>query len=341
MQSYVSNEPIQKFIDTLLIFDIDTESAKKYQTKSEIVMAINTILNSRQYISERPNEVLKLRIVEKVERSVDANEPIHLIIAIGGFKNHFSITWPHIDWAEIFALKLLIDIALRIRTIYLPGITLEFTGDSHAMAFCNNLPLSSIDTYTAEFDNLLKIYQSYLPEGITLVQKHLSEFYDLDDLHHRMREQADTSLDTATLQNYEKLYLQKATNNFMRNGTHDYTNVSDEVLKSHLMRSVLLDRAWMSIDMTDRLEYLEGGNHIPIIHTSSPGSIMLKSVKTRKLAFWLGTGLLRITDMRVLPDIIHCAKFDTVPNLNYVRVESPFDTLPSLQSIPYSTSTWL
>jgi hypothetical protein len=341
MQHTIGYTQVQKFIDSLLTFEVNTPVMERRRSQLELTAAINAILTARQYISQRPNEQLKAKLLEKIASSVIDGEPIHLIIATGGFKNYHSVTWPHIDWAEVFALKLLLDMALRINVIYQPGIILEFTGDSYAVSFCNNIPTSAIDTYIADFDELLRIYQTRLPRGIKLVHRKLETFYSLDELSNRMKERADRPLDNATLEEYENQFLKKATNNFMLRGTEDHSKLTKDALKPHLMRSILLDRAWMDIDTADRIEYLEGGNRIPIIHTSSPGSIMLKSVTTRKLAFWLGTGLLRIDGERIVPDIVHASKFSAISELNEMSVVSPLNTISSLRSIPHTVESWL
>jgi hypothetical protein len=340
MQDPIEHARMQKFVDDLLAFEVKQPTGS-HRSSHELAAAICNILTARQYISQRPNEQLKASLLEKIARSVIANEPIQLIVATGGFKNYQSPTWPHIDWAEVFALRLLLNISLRIHAIYPPGIILEFTGDSYAMAFCNNMPISAIDTYAADFDKLLRIYQARLPECIKLIQRPLDTFYNLDELRCRIGDRADIPLDKETLAEYEDRFLRKAANNFMIRGVNDYSSIPEEAMKPHLMRSVLLDRAWMDIDMNDRLEYLEGGNRIPVIHTSSPWSIMLKSVTTRKVAFWLGTGLLRIDGERIVPDIIHASKFGVISELNEMNVASPFDTLPSLRAISYTTEPWL
>lgn len=326
----LQNKKLQQYVDGLLVFE---STPRVVEGVDELAWRIWKILTEEKRLARRPDPDFKTAILDKLKRTIERDRPVVMINAFGGFKNYKAPTFPHVDWAEVFALNKLVKQCVKIAAIYKPGVKLEFTGDSEMVVLFNNYPADTVGAYVAEFKQLLDIFQERLPDNVELSYRSLSEGYDLGDLENRVVEAAD-SITPSEAEELVKKNLSKARNNFMVAGTVDYSRAKKDNFELALRRSVLLDHAYIEIDVRDRREYLEGGLHIPLIQTSIPGCIALKSVGTSKLAFWLGSGYLVWANGRFTPFIRHGQKWHELKNIEQRRVESPFSQIVSLRRVP-------
>lgn len=324
---------VEVFLKSLLDFGQDETDTTQIE---DLGFKIWKILTREHRLASRPDPDFKTQIIKKINDSISANKPILLINGCGGFKNYASPTAPHADWSEVFMLHFLAKQCAQIAAIYAPGVRLEFSGDSYILPLFDNLFPSDIDTYTSEFGQLLEIFQKHLPKNVVLGQKNMNEFYDVAELSKRLTEMADeVGLDSPKSREWFEQFKDKAANNFNPNGVEDLSKATPEQMEKELRRSVILDRLWITTDVEERAEYLEGGLTIPLSQTPFPGCIGLKSVSTSKLAFWLGSGYLRRVNDRLLPCIQHCQRWSELRDLKMFDVDTPFASLPSLSSIPY------
>jgi hypothetical protein len=326
-----NNDEIQKFVDGLLVFNTQKQIVNDVD---ELAWRIWKILTEEKRLARRPDAKFKQAILDKIKGSIAVGKPIIMIDAFGGFKNYRSPTFPHVDWSEVFMLNKLVKQCVKIAAVYEPGVKLEFSGDSEMLTFFDNYPKDAIDTYRTEFCQLLAIFQKHVPTNVQLSYKGLADFYDLPKLEKRIVKIADAMAPEEVEQLFKK-NRSKAKNNFMVNGVVDYSSASKSEFEAALCRSVVLDHLYIEIDIAERAEYLEGGLHLPLIQTAIPGCIALKSVNTSKLAFWLGTGYLRMQNGGWIPYIQHGQKWQQLQGVEYEGVDSPFSVVPGLDKMPY------
>lgn len=325
---------IQEYVDSLLCFDVQRADISD---RSELSQKIWSILTDPSRLARRPDPEFKDVIVGKIRTCVDQKSPIILVNAFGGFKNYMAPTFPHVDWSEVFALNKLARQCVEIAAVYEPGIRLEFTGDAEMATLINNYPEEAIETYVSEFKQLLAIFQSHLPKNVSLIYRGLDEFYDMAEFKQRILKAAN-EIDEHTVDEMYAKCESKVRNNFMAKGVKDYRRLGPKAFDNVLRRAVVLDHFYIDMDVSERLEYLEGGTHIPLIQTAIPGCIALKSVNTSKLAFWLGTGYLLDRGGRWVAHVQHGQRWQQLRGVEYAAVESPFSVIPGLDKVPYILS---
>ncbi len=326
-------EQIQEYIHGITEF---TQGSKpRALNQNELPEKIYNILTTESHLARRPDPEFKKVIIGKIRQTIQEQKPLNMVLTVGGFKNYAARNAPHVDWAEVFAIKNMLNLCVPIAEIYQPGLHLEYSGDSYAVPLFDNMPKDTVDTYVKEFGEVLGIFQQFLPGNIHLSQKNIDEFYDITDLENRMKSWvAEVRQDQSKVDEYVEQFYQKAKNNFLGRGIIDYSHATEQEMNEVLVESILLDRAWLAIDIAERAEYLDGGLTIPLINTSVPGCIALKSVNMRKIAFWLGNGYLRVTPERVIPDIIHGTKFEEL-ELSYADITTPFNCMYGFDTVPY------
>lgn len=251
---------------------------------------------------------------QKIRSCINQNLPITLILAYGGFKNYRHPNYPSIDWAEVFHLVFLINTLQRISKIYRPGIVLEFSGDSEAMSYVNNIPIKDVKQYLHEFDRLLKYFQSIVPSNFRFESRNFSEFYDYNELAHELDKRVVKEL---KLIHDFSAELHRAKNNYIFSSK----NLTQLQKQKEIELSLLKDHLWLSYDYEHRKEYLEGGINIPILHRKNiPNTYGIKSAKGSDIQFWEGVGVFRDSEFKS-PTIISINKFNqemdkyTVPKL--------------------------
>ena len=301
------------FLNSLLSFNACTthDVDQKYEILEHQKRRIYKEITRESRLSLRPSPEFRSLLEDKIHNTIQNGETLKVVIGFGGFKNPYSSSFPHIDWSEVFAVRSILETCCRIASFYSPGVWVEYSGDSYALQFFDNIPKKDIDVYVKEFDCLVALFQQNLPDNVKITCKHMNEFYNLDELYARMREWVDELKKNNPEKAKEMIlgFTSKAKNNIKIDGIEDYTDLPSEEMEEIVRESVLLDRAWINIDIDERSEYLEGGNVIPVVNTSIEGCLSIKSFGPTKLAFWLGTGYI-LKAGKLIPTSVHGTKED-------------------------------
>lgn len=304
---------IEIFLNTL--FKFETPQRDKL-IKLDLEDEIYKILSTKSFRQGSVTSDIEKLFRQKISLSIKESKPITLIIAVGGFKNPNLDSAPHIDWAEVFQLSFLLKTLYRISDIYKPGLYLEFSGDSNIAVFINNLKNEWIQTYNKEFDELINIVNTTLPENIKISIKNFSEFYK-DNF---IEEEISKRLNKIDFNNPEILHLienkmSHAINNFCFIGEKDFSNYSNEEKIFLQKESIVKNKLWLEIDYEKRSEYLEGGINIPVLHSKSiPGCYSIKAVKASVIPYWVGKGVLIYTKDKIYPEILSVNQYLNIKN---------------------------
>lgn len=228
---------------------------------------------------------------KKLKCAVENNEPIHLVLAIGGFKNANISPEGNINWAEVFQIFHLLNFIAKICVFYSPGIIAEYTGDAEVACIVNNYKIEWIEKYTKEFRLIINIVGSlYKKPNLQIRYTTAQDFYDISTLEKEIRLGAKR-LNKASISVSE---FKSASNNYFGDKTVE-----------NIERSVLLNKAWLSFDVKERAEYLEGGNRIPMLHKKGvPGVYPLRSVKASGIQFWGALGVLVDHKGKIYPSLL-------------------------------------
>ena len=268
---------------------------------------------------------------KKIELAIQQQEPITFIIGMGWGKNWRSYSAPHINWAEFFHFKFLYDTLGQISSIYEPGVRLEFTPDDLAVVIINNYKQEWLDVYKSEFIPLLSYFSSQTPDNFTYHFEPSSHWYEEESLRTEIEKEVETMLANPAAEKAIAERLPSARNNFVGGSTST---------EEEIRRSVLVHKAWLSVDYKKRGEYLEGGTHIPIAHRKGiPGTYNIRNVKSSLVQFWKGEGILRQKGERSIPDIISPRQFsEHHSRLCLMHIDNPA-SIAALDTIPVLTSS--
>ena len=330
----MDNKAINQFLD-----EITSISALKpnYVTDKEVLAdSIYRILTPSWIRFGSIDEGIKEFLQGQISTLVNANEPIKIINAFGGFKNPRLDSAPHIDYSEVFHLSFFISsLVLKICEIYEPGAVLEYSGDAHIVTYVDNLPKASVETYLDDFNQLLGAFSPMLPGNGKLSQKHFLEFYDYDELVTEVEKRiVDKDLNSKENRELIEKYYDRAKSNFVVKGEKDYSDLSEAELKDLIELSVVKTYKWYDVDFEKRGDYF--GSGVPTCNLKGfPETYCTRSVRHQPAPpFWVSKGVILNKGGDLSPIILHSEKYlEVSEGLGSVEVENPILDIPTLKTI--------
>lgn len=327
------NPPIEPFIEELTRF----EFAPKYNDDRELLKSqIFSLLTPDWFRFGPISEEISTMLHSKISEMVDLNVPIEILNAYGGYKNYQVDTSPHIDYAEVFHLSFSLKTLLRICEIYKPGIHLEYSGDSHAACYANNIKKASVDTYLSEFNHLLDKFQTLIPPNFTLTHKDFPDFYNYDDLAREL----DTLIEKEDLsdpKNVDQIahYYKNAKRNFCFDGEIDYTSLSSDEKETLIKQSVVKTHKWYDIDFQKRSDYFNALKISFCNIKNFPEAYCVRSIHHLPCpGFWQGKGVVEARDGKYHAVILPIDEYlKKVEGLTSIDAKFPSFPIPSLTSL--------
>lgn len=235
-------------------------------------------------------------VVKRVVDAVQNERPLKFCPTTGSYKNIYALGAPHINWAEVFQLSHLIECLYPISQVYEPGFEIEYSGDSFAMCFIDNLKPEWIERYNRELSLLCeRVSKTALPTNITLSVKNIEQWYDMDDLEREVKERiAKTNQNDEAIRNLIDERLRYAENNYCFNGIFDYSEVDSDRRAKLFRESVLAHKYYLDIDFERRTDYLLGLGQIILVHRRGiPDCLPIISYPGNDVQYWEGVGVLR------------------------------------------------
>jgi hypothetical protein len=247
--------------------------------------------------------------LSKLANAISQKLPIIFTFCFGGYKSHQSISYPEVDWAEMFNLNYLFSYLYPIITSYKHGVELEFESEEIVVQF-NNVPQKGTDKYTSTFRKLLEYYSVNIakkfdiriPVRLEIARERYTKnevlYHLMDDERPRL-ESVFNSLPT----DIQGIWLKRAESNFMWNGgTTDYSNCSETEKYDLVKNARITNECFLVADYILREDFFEQQNRIPLTGTwgrmpsDSPidGWLHIKSTTASLVDFWIGTGILEI-----------------------------------------------
>lgn len=323
-------------LDNLFTLELTPFDAKKNRLSSVQNRIFEILTNSSLRIGSL-GSITKKMLSDKIASSIEGFNPIHLVIAFGGFKGVKIRDSPNINWAEVFHLSFLLKNLWQISLVYSPGLILEFSGDDLVMPIIDNHKKEWATVYQNELTKLLRVVSLALPINITLLNRPVSSFYKYNFIEKEITNEIEGfDLESERIQQHINWGEKHAWNNFVFDGEQDYSKTSEKAKQELIIQSVLKHRAYLDVDYRYRGEYLEGGIHIPVAHRKGiPGTLAIRSTKSSAIQFWESYGVLVDKKDKTYPHLLSGNQFEELKdNIQYEKVSieflKEFDTLKSI-----------
>ena len=274
-------------------------------------------LFSKKYRKYRIDSSVRENISKQIEQIIDNNQKIVFTPAFGGYKHHWTESYPHTDWAEIFNLKFLLEYLAPIFNSYEKGIEIEYESEEVVIEKINNMPQEDIDKYTQSWYKLLNLFNGKLNEKVKIKYTLAKESYSQEKLFTAMSERYSE---------FEKLFdeyddkdyrLSKASTNIMWNGKEDLTNLTKEEQQNYIKKSRILDEVFLAVDFELREAFFFQENRILLCFSfglwpEGAEALHIGSCASSMVDFWAGTGILEIREDKIIPRILSKTQFDKI-----------------------------
>ena len=242
-------------------------------------------------------------IQDKIEHAISKDAAIEFSVPFGGYKSWTLHSYPHLNWADVFAVNFLRRFGEDVAQFGRCKVVITFSYCSGVMDLVNNMRLDEQDLYTREFQKLLDAFSD------SRVQMALfdiaDKFRSLDALRERVRDGASVvSQGWETLDQGARLKrLRSAERNLQRNGVEDLRALDEQELESRIERSAMFCEA---LDcLPERREFNKFSSRIQLVHVRGPTpSIHLASCDTSSNHFGVGDGVVEVRRDRCLQRIV-------------------------------------
>jgi len=315
-------EQVNSFLTNLLTHFrpyLLTDDDKKKNKLSFIVGK----LTRKKFRRRKLVDKTKQAITEKVQLSIQSNEPIHLVVPFGGYKHFWNPSHPEPDWAEIFNFKYLTEFVSPILSVYKPGVIIEYISEDLILTRMNNYPQSALEKYSDIFRKLIEWYGKKIPTNLKFkffrVKEHCNSQKLIKQVESllikRKVEFENLSLDRKIQE------LHRSNRSLMWQGEKDLTTLTDQEKKQRIIESRLIELAYYETEAKPEFlgNYLSENNHICICFSygtthdndefedltigSSYGSIV---------DYWIGRGIFYKRGERLIPDIISRNQYELI-----------------------------
>ena len=333
VSEYINNEVLD-----FNNFKKEVLNGKNYKEK-----VLNRLFLKR-YAKKAQYEDAKKYTEQKVDNTLNSNLPFIFCFCFGGYKHFWTPTYPEPDWAEIFAMKYLMEYVLPIAETYEYGVNIEFESEEVALSYMNNVPQEGLDKYNEIFRNLISYINSKTNKPLKLDVVLAREFYDKDELIEKMYDYVkEVEKRFEDLDEQEKaIRLKRAETNIKWDGVKDLTNLSEDEKKKFIYDSRILNEAFLDIDYELRgNEYFEKENLIPLVGTFGFGAggeiwLHIASNKSSMVDFWAGMGILEIREDKIIERTISQKQFEKIKDkLIKVKIDTELSKLSSNYSWIY------
>lgn len=256
---------------------------------------------------------------------VTERRPLRLLLPVGGYKSPASLEYPHVGWAEVFAIAGLRELVAPICAAHAPGVEVELSSDAPIVDRLTGADRFALARYHADLSTLLTPTG---PPNLALRLTTIGDAYDISDLRRRMAalgaELAATWLPALDADERERL-LRRARSNRV-----DPTGRSDERVVS---RSVCEHEAFLRIDRRARRDSFWAPDTVPVSQRAGlPGFLHLGGNRRSATQFWVGTGIAIRGRRGLKPHIVPPRRAATLaPRLRHPTTGL---ALPGLRTVP-------
>jgi hypothetical protein len=316
------------------LLSVQNLSVDKYE--NDITNNIIDRLFSKKYRKYKIDPSVKEDISKQLDQIIANNQKIIFTPAFGGYKHHWSGSYPYTDWAEIFNLKFLLEYLAPIFNSYEKGIEIEYESEEVIIEKINNMPQEDINKYTQSWYKLLELFNSKLSDNVKIKYTLAKESYSKEKLFKAMNEkyqEFDELFDTYEDKDYR---LSKASTNIMWNGKEDLTNLTEEEKQDYIKKSRVLDEVFLAVDFELREAFFFQENRILLCFSfglcpEGAEALHIGSCASSMVDFWAGIGILEIREGKIVPRIISKTQFDKIGN-DLIKISVDIEELKQVNS---------
>ena len=223
--------------------------------------------------------------------------PVDFCVPIGGYKKWRLPAFPEADWAELFHLSFMRDLAVRISSKYEPGVKITYIWDDTALVELNinQFPLQIIFDYCHSLQVLIDYFNSLCSgTNVFFSLRRMTEYYNRDRYladFQRFYNQADSfwneSRNTGLIHELEEKAM---IHYYCENG-----KPGQDVIRRSAQQIWAHSRVFFSPVFADT------NFQIPVILRKGPPQYLhLRSHYTSEVQFWVGEGVIINGIYRVL-----------------------------------------
>ena len=291
-------------------------------------------LTSAKYRTHSLPIDLDIKIKNKINYCLKHDIPLYFTVPFGGYKLYKYISYPHLDWAEVFNLIQLRDYLFPLSKIYPKGVILEYWSDEILVSEMNKYDQKDLDTYNNEFNNLIKWFSQYLPDNFEIRFAKIRDRISYQKFWERVNQYVSENVGKwdEIDEDERQIRLTKA----KRNMKIDLNKYSKEEQEKILKHAALLHDAFIFGNWKEGIHWAFEPDMIALgfRYTRSWGIPILSS-RSSYCQFWIGYGALRKHKEELIPTILTFEQYQENQNkFTYENVNVFPQEFCTLQKIP-------
>jgi len=288
----------------------------------------------RKKFRRRIGDDTKKTVTEKVQKCVQDEKPIHLVIPFGGYKHFWSPSHPEPDWAELFHFVWMTEYVSPILAVHKPGVVLEYVSEDLILPLMNNYPEAALEAYSTIFRKLIEWYSKYVPGNLKIDFWRVSDRYDKQAIVNEVetllpeRKVAFNKLPAET----QEQEIHRSIRSILWDGKDNLTNLTSEQKHERIIESRLIELAYYDVEASSEFlgDYYWSDNRICVCFSFglSPdndefGDLTLATSPGSIVDFWIGRGVLIQQGDKLYNRIVSKQQYeDDTPNITTVDVDT-------------------
>jgi hypothetical protein len=282
-------------------------NSSKYALSSDEIELIEEIgieefiykkLTSKKFRKWKLDELSEKQVRGAISIAVSKKERIKFRHPFGGYKLWRMPSAPEVDWAEFFAIAYYCQYLAPIAAAYKPGLELVFSSDDLIIERMDNIPKTDTDKYFESFKKLLRQFDSYLPENMSVNIVRIADLYAdklamEEELEENVRKMKVTYQNDVSEEKRLKMYITSELN-IKWDGAKNFSQLTEEEKNQIVEMGPVYHDAYCAL--SKRREFNRGEDKIVIFTTPIPNAIALGTTKGSVTKFWTGFGVLEKTD---------------------------------------------
>jgi len=296
-----TEEYLQNLIENIPKYRITQSDSRQIQKEGIKKYTYNKISSAKYRSSSMPQELAKT-VEGKIDYAYENHLPIRIVFPFGAYKRWNFPTYPGIDYAEVFNMVLLREYLSQISEFYPYGVTLDYHSVELFVERNNHLPQKDLFFYQDEFRNFLEYFNNYMPKGLEFRFKNLrEEISQKDCLDNIEKEMPKLHKEWPKISQKDKELKIKRAKISCKIDEKDpnYEEIIKDAVHVH---DAFSNGCW---NPDGKAIWNNGLNMIKIGNSyTEDWGIHIKSSKTSRVNFWVGTGVLLKRDALFLPTIL-------------------------------------
>lgn len=296
-------------LNNLIVTDKNFSKQKINQnlSKNDLTHQIFNLLTSTKFRKSKLSEEAAADILKKISDKVHKEEPIQLILAFGNYKQARLESAPLPDWAEIFNLSFILQLATSIGSVYQSGVVINYLGQDAIVKYIDNYKQSDIDAYSRVFSKMIAWFnQQDGDRNIKFKYSQISKAADISSLIRLMEENHGKQIDY--LNSLPDLKSEEIISRSLRNqcwdGEENLTGLSDKEKYKRAIWAAAMHCAFLEVDPIIEREYFEDKIFLTLRKNARIG-IHCGSCSSSTVQFWAGEGFLSVNDdSKIVPWIL-------------------------------------